>query len=163
MPVTTSLPIPLPHALFAVSPIAGAVAVYTWRLRETDRPLSVPRIVIPPAAMSTGFGMFLLPMFRVPWTWAVGAFLLGALVLSYPLVRASTLSRRGDAIIMRRSPALFIVLAVLLAIRLALRAWIGQHVSPMQTGALFFVLAFGMILRWRVTMLGQFRALTAAD
>ena len=143
------LPLRIPHVLLAVSPLAGAAAVFAWRLRETDRPLSVPRIVIPPAAMSTGFGMFLLPTFRVPWGWALGAFLLGALVLSYPLVRASTLARRGEAVVMRRSPALFLVLGALLAVRLALRAWVGAYVSAPQTGALFFVLAFGMVVRWR--------------
>jgi membrane protein CcdC involved in cytochrome C biogenesis len=31
-----------------------------------------------------------------------------------------------------------------------------------QTAGLFFVLAFGMIVRWRVKMLLQYRALTAA-
>jgi membrane protein CcdC involved in cytochrome C biogenesis len=162
MPAPTAFPIPVPHALLAASPIAGAVAVFTWRLRETDRPLSVPRIVIPPAAMSTGFGMFLLPPFRVPWSWALGAFLLGALVLAWPLVRTSTLSRRGDAVVMRRSPALFVVLGALLVVRLALRAWVGAYLSVPQTGALFFVLAFGMIVRWRWTMLARFRALRGA-
>lgn len=157
-----SLPLRLPPLVLAVGPLAGAAAVVAWRLRETDRPLSVPRIVIPPATMSTGFGMFLLPAFRIPWAWGLGAFLLGALVLAWPLVRTSTLSRRGDAVVMRRSPALFLVLGGLLAVRLALRAWVGAHVSAAQTGALFFVLAFGMIVRWRATMLAQYRVLRAA-
>jgi membrane protein CcdC involved in cytochrome C biogenesis len=30
-----------------------------------------------------------------------------------------------------------------------------------QTAGLFFVLAFGMIVRWRMSMLMEFRALTA--
>jgi membrane protein CcdC involved in cytochrome C biogenesis len=30
-----------------------------------------------------------------------------------------------------------------------------------QTGGLFFILAFGMILRWRLNMFFQYRALTA--
>ena len=48
--------------------------------------------MLPPLAMSTGFVMFLSPEFRVPWSWAAGAFVLGALVLSYPLLRTSRLA-----------------------------------------------------------------------
>jgi membrane protein CcdC involved in cytochrome C biogenesis len=32
-----------------------------------------------------------------------------------------------------------------------------------QTAALFFVLAFGMILRWRLSLYHSYRALTAAE
>lgn len=144
-----------------IAPVAGGAAVLAWRVRETKSPLSTPKIVIPPLAMSTGFSMFLMPAFRVPWLWAVGAFLLGALVLSYPLGRTSTLERRGDVVVMQRSRAFLVILVGLLAVRIALRGYIGQLVSPRQTAAIFFILAFGMILRWRVGMYRQYRRLLA--
>ena len=43
--------------------------------------------------------------------------------------------------------------------RLALRGYVEDLLSPQQTAAVFFVLAFGMILRWRVAMWREFRRL----
>jgi membrane protein CcdC involved in cytochrome C biogenesis len=63
-----------------LAPLAGALAVLAWRIRETQRPLTRRSIVLPPLAMSTGLAMFLAPGFRVPWSWALGAFLAGGLV-----------------------------------------------------------------------------------
>jgi hypothetical protein len=63
-----------------LAPLAGALAVLAWRIRETQRPLTRRSMVLPPLAMSTGLAMFLAPGFRVPWSWALGAFLAGGLV-----------------------------------------------------------------------------------
>lgn len=141
--------------------LMGMSAVMLWRLRESRRALTVPRIVLPPLAMSTGFLMFLAPPARISWDWAAAAFLLGALVLSYPLIRTSVLTRAGEAVTMRRSRAFLVVLLALAVLRLALREYVDHLLSPLQTGAVFFVLAFGMIVRWRAGMLLQYRALMA--
>jgi membrane protein CcdC involved in cytochrome C biogenesis len=89
----------------------------------------------------------------VPWTYASAAFAFGALVLSIPLARTSRLVRNGDAIVMQRSKAFLWILLGLVVVRFALRAYVEHIVTPLQTGALLFMLAFGMILRWRATML----------
>ena len=62
---------------------------------------------------------------------------------------------------MRRSPGFILILLGLLGLRLALHDYIGHVLPARQTAALFFVLAFGMILRWRVTMYFNFRAMQA--
>ena len=62
---------------------------------------------------------------------------------------------------MERSKAFLLILLGLFAIRIALHNYIGHLISPGQTGAVFFLLAFGMILRWRVAMLLEYRALRA--
>jgi len=36
---------------------------------------------------------------------------------------------------------------------------VEQYLGPLQTGALFYLLAFGMIVRWRVGMLREYRRL----
>ena len=39
----------------------------------------------------------------------------------------------------------------------------GHLLPPLQTGALFFVLAFGMISRWRAGMYFKYRRLMAGE
>ncbi len=142
--------------LLVLASLAGAGAVIVWRFRETSSPVSVRKIIVPPLAMSTGFFMFLAPATRVPLSWASVALLVGALVFSYPMAKTSRLTRRGDLILMERSKAFLWILVGLVALRFALRAYVEQFVTPVQTGALFYLLAFGMIVRWRATMLVQY-------
>jgi membrane protein CcdC involved in cytochrome C biogenesis len=148
--------IPLTKLIPMLAPVVGGSAVLAWRIRETRTPVTTRKIVIPPLGMSTGFAMFFVPSMRIPWSWAIGAFLVGALVLAVPLGRTSTLERSGDVVLMRRSNGFLLILLVLLAIRVALHEWIGELLPPKETGSLFFVLAFGMILRWRVGMLVRY-------
>jgi membrane protein CcdC involved in cytochrome C biogenesis len=150
------------HLAPLVSSIVGALAVLAWRLRETQRPVSTRTIVLPPLLMSTGFVMFTRPEFRVPWPWAAGAFVVGALLLSYPLLRTSRLAREGDTVVMHRSRAFLLILLGLVGVRLALRDYVGQLLPVTQTAAVFFILAFGMIVRWRAWMLTEYRRLTIA-
>jgi membrane protein CcdC involved in cytochrome C biogenesis len=53
------------------------------------------------------------------------------------------------------------VLVVLAAIRIAARSYLDSVITVEQSAALFFVLAFGMILRWRTSMLLEYRQLTS--
>jgi len=140
--------------------LAGLVAVLVWRVREGRTAVSIKKIVIPPLGMATGFSMFILPAFRIPWAWATIAFLIGALGLAYPLLRTSRLVRQGDTVMMQRSTAFFTVILVLAAIRILARDYFNTLLTLQQTAALFFVLAFGMILRWRSSMFFEYRSLT---
>ncbi len=149
-------------ALLAAASVAGAAAVFTWRLRETSRPITARKIVLPPLGMSTGFSMFLYPPTRVPVAWAIAAFATGVVLLCWPLVKTSKLARQGNAIMLKRSKAFLWILLGLVAVRLTARAWVEQRLSPMQTGSLFFLVAFGMILPWRVLMLLEYRKIAAS-
>jgi membrane protein CcdC involved in cytochrome C biogenesis len=143
--------------------LAGLVAVIAWRLRETRSAVSFRKIVIPPLGMATGFSMFFVPAFRIPWAWAGIAFLIGAVALAWPLLLTTRLERKGDVVMMKRSSAFLVVLLVLAAIRFLARGYFDTVLNAQQTAALFFVLAFGMILRWRTKLLVDFRKLTAGD
>jgi membrane protein CcdC involved in cytochrome C biogenesis len=140
--------------------LLGFIVILLWRIREGQTPVTAKKILIPPLGMATGFSMFFVPLFRIPWLWALTAFLVGALLLAWPLVRTSRLHRVGDRIMMHRSKAFFIVIVVLALIRLLARNYVGHFITLEQTAALFFVLAFGMIVRWRVQMYRQYRRLT---
>ena len=131
----------------------------TWRAHEARRAVTVRSILIPPLGMSTGLLMFVVPATRVPLAWAAGAFALGVVAFAIPLIRTSKLARQGEVIVVQRSRAFAVILLVLVGLRFGLREWVEQYVSPLQTGALLFLLAFGAVLRWRLTMLRELRAL----
>jgi membrane protein CcdC involved in cytochrome C biogenesis len=152
------------HISFGTSVIGslvGLLGVLVWRVREARSAVTIRKIIIPPLGMATGFSMFFVPAFRVPWTWAVIAFLVGMIALAYPLLITSRLVRDGDAIMMRRSNAFFLVVIALAAIRFFARGYLDTFLSLQQTAGLFFVLAFGMILRWRMRMFFEYRTLAA--
>jgi membrane protein CcdC involved in cytochrome C biogenesis len=151
----------MPHlnVLSLISSVVGAIVVLMWRVRETRRPVSAKSIVIPPLGMATGFSMFIVPMFRVPLTWGIGAFAAGAIALAYPLMRTSRLVREGDAVMLQRSNVFFAVLILLAGIRIGARSYFDHVLTVQQTAGLFFVLAFGMIVRWRAQMFVEYRAL----
>jgi membrane protein CcdC involved in cytochrome C biogenesis len=142
-----------------VTSIVGFIGVMLWRVREGRSPVTLRKIVIPPLGMATGFSMFVVPAFRIPLYWGALAFLIGAIFLAYPLLLTSNLVKEGEAIMMRRSNAFFIVIIVLFAIRFLARSYLDSIISIQQSAALFFVLAFGMIVHWRMRMLLQYRSL----
>lgn len=146
----------------AVGSVIGLVGVLVWRIREGRTAVTVRKIIIPPLGMATGFSMFFVPAFRVPILWAAVAFLIGAVLLAWPLLRTSRLIRDGERIMMQRSNAFFAVVIFLAAIRYLARGYFDSIMTIQQTAGLFFILAFGMILRWRMRMLSEYRTLTAA-
>ena len=153
-----------PHitvASSAITSLLGFMGVMAWRIREGRTAVTARKIIIPPMGMATGFCMFFAPAFRVPLLWAAIAFIIGAVLLAWPLLATSRLVRDGDAIMMKRSGAFFAVVVVLFAIRYFARGYFDSIMTLEQTAALFFVLAFGMILRWRLSMLREYRLLTA--
>jgi membrane protein CcdC involved in cytochrome C biogenesis len=147
-----------PFASSLVLSLVGFLTILAWRIRETHSPLTLRKIVAPPMGMSTGLCMFAAPAFRVPWPWALVSVSLGATILAYPLLRTTDLHAdpTTGTLKMKRSPAFFFVFVGVALLRFIARAWISQLVSVPQTAALFFLLAYGMILRWRFAMARQF-------
>jgi membrane protein CcdC involved in cytochrome C biogenesis len=149
---------PIPSILVS---LAGLVAVTMWRLREARTAVSLRKIVIPPMGMATGFSMFLVPAFRIPWAWAGLAFVTGAVALAWPMLLTTRLERRGETVMMKRSGAFLLVILVLAAIRFLARGYFDTILTGQQTAGVFFILAFGMIVCWRAKMLMDFRKLTS--
>jgi len=141
--------------------LAGLVGVIAWRLREARTAITLKKIVIPPLGMATGFSMFIMPAFRVHWAWAAAAFVVGYAALSYPLLLTTRLVQQGDVVMMKRSSAFLAVIVVLAAIRFFARGYFDTIVTTQQSAGIFFILAFGMIVRWRTSLLIDFRRLTA--
>jgi membrane protein CcdC involved in cytochrome C biogenesis len=60
---------------------------------------------------------------------------------------------------MQRSRAFLAILLGLAAVRLALRDYVGHLLPPRETASVFFLLAFGMIVRGRLWMYFRYRAI----
>ena len=148
-------------ALTALVSLGGLAGVLAWRVREGRTAVTLKKIVMPPLGMATGFCMFFYPPCRVPFLWGFAAFLIGAIVLAYPLLATSDLHLHNGEIRMKRSSMFFAVIIVLALIRWAARGYFDSFLSLEQTGAIFYLLAFGMILRWRAKLFLAYRVLTA--
>jgi membrane protein CcdC involved in cytochrome C biogenesis len=107
--------------------------------------------------------MFLYPPCRVPFLWGLAAFLIGAVLFAVPLLLTSDLHLHNEEIRMKRSSAFFAVIIVLAVIRWAAHGYFDRVLSLEQTGAIFYLLAFGMVLRWRLKLLLAYRALCAGQ
>ncbi|MCM3717046.1 CcdC family protein [Fictibacillus phosphorivorans] len=136
--------------------IIMGIIIFNFRMRETREPVTSKKIIIPPIAMSTGFLQFVFPAFHVTWTEAGEAFLVG-MMFSIFLIMTSKFEIRGDQVYLVRSKAFIFIIIGLFAIRLALKWYIGASVSLFETSSLFFIVAFGMILPWRLAMLFLFK------
>ena len=133
------------------------------RMKASHRPVTIRKILIPPLGMSTGFLMFVVPETHVPWLWALIALLVGWFIFSYPLIWSTKFERINGEIFATRSRSFVFILLGLLAVRLILHEVIQRYVTIPQTGGLFFLLAFGMIVRWRVYMYKHYQEVIASD
>jgi membrane protein CcdC involved in cytochrome C biogenesis len=133
-----------------------AIFVIFIRIKAARKPTNAKKIILPPFFMATGFLMFLLPQFRLPLYEVFEAFFLGCL-FSILLIKTSKFEVRGTDVFLKRSKLFIVILFGLLAIRLALKAYVGNLITYEETSGLFFILAFGMILPWRVAMFFSYK------
>lgn len=141
-----------------VIPLIMAVGVIFLRMRRARKPVSVKSIILPPFFMATGFAMFLFPGAATSPMYEAIALLLGIL-FSIPLIISSRFEVIGQDIYLKPSPLLFIILGGLLVVRIIIKLLINDSFTTIQTAGLFFVLAFGMLVSWRLAMLYNYRQL----
>ncbi|KGX87563.1 CcdC family protein [Pontibacillus litoralis] len=135
-----------------------AVTMIFVRMRAAKKPASVKKIILPPVFMSTGALMFLFQPFRVEWLQVVEAFTLGVF-FSIFLIKTSKFEIKDQDIYLIPSKAFVFILFGLLIVRIVLKLIIGNGISLGETSGMFFLLAFGMILSWRIAMLLQYKRL----
>lgn len=147
------------HIITPIIALIAASTVAYFRIRATRKPAQPFKMIIPPLGMTTGFFMFLYPPTHIPWLWAMITFLAGCIFLAIPLIQTSRFEVRDGQIYLKRSKAFVVVLLLLLSIRIALHPYVEHHLNLYQTGAVFFILAYGMLLPWRITMYVQLKRL----
>ncbi|MBU9712267.1 CcdC family protein [Evansella tamaricis] len=142
--------------LLSVFGLMMALIALFVRMKSMRQPANVKKIIIPPVAMSTGFMMFLYPPTR-PSLLEVGEAFLVGLIFSILLIKLSTFEIRDNHIYLKRSKAFPFILIGLLFIRLIVKLVLGIHFEYEVLAGMFFILAFGMILPWRIAMLVKYK------
>lgn len=139
--------------LFAV---CMGIGMSVMRMRAHKRPINAKRIIIPPFAMSTGALMFIFEPFRLTTAEIVEVVILGALC-SLLLIWKTKFEIRDNEIYLQKSKAFVFILFGLLAIRIIVKLILQDSVDIGELAGMFFLLAFSMIICWRIAMLIKYQ------
>lgn len=132
-----------------------AVTMIVFRMKQAEKPTSKRKIILPPVFMSSGALMFLIPVFRISMLEVLEVLVVGAF-FSIFLIKSTKFEIRQDQIYVIPSKSFIFILVGLLIIRLIIKQIIGSTISFGETSGMFFLLAFGMILTWRLDMLVRY-------
>lgn len=128
------------------------------RMKAAKKPASAKKIILPPIFMSTGALMFLFEPFRVAPMQVLEAVAVGML-FSIFLIKTSKFEIRDNEIYLKRSKSFAFILIGLLILRIILKLILSSTIEVGELGGMFWILAFGMIVPWRVAMYIQYRKL----
>lgn len=145
-----------------VGAVCMGIFVLFIRLRAQKKPVTAKKIIIPPIAMSTGALMFIFEAFRVAPLQIAEAALIGAL-FSTILIVTSKFEVRDGIIFMKQSKAFPFILVGLLIIRIIMKLVFANSLDFGELGGMFYIMAFSMILPWRLAMLVKFKKLEKAQ
>nr|WP_273716695.1 cytochrome c biogenesis protein CcdC [Alkalihalobacillus pseudalcaliphilus] len=133
-----------------------AVIVIFIRLKSQLKPVTAKKIVLPPLFMSTGFLMFLYEPTHLHGIQIIESVALGIL-FSFLLIKTSKFERIDSHIYLKRSKMFVFILIGLLVVRILLRVVLGYSIEVETLAGMFFVMAFSMILPWRIAMLRSYK------
>ncbi|WWL78900.1 CcdC protein domain-containing protein [Bacillus altitudinis] len=139
--------------------VCMAVAVMFIRIKSSAKPATAKKIILPPIFMSTGALMFFVPMFRVTGAEFLEAITVG-MFFSIFLIKTSKFEIRGNEIYLKRSKAFMFILIGLLVLRIGMKTILSSSIDYGALSGMFWILAFGMIVPWRVAMYLSFRKLS---
>ncbi|MER3125154.1 CcdC protein domain-containing protein [Bacillus pumilus] len=139
--------------------ICMAVAVMFIRIKSSAKPATAKKIILPPIFMSTGALMFFVPIFRVTGAEFLEAITVG-MFFSIFLIKTSKFEIRGNEIYLKRSKAFVFILIGLLVLRIGMKTILSSSIDYGSLSGMFWILAFGMIVPWRVAMYLSFRKLS---
>ncbi len=138
--------------------IGMGIMVTTLRAKSAKRPANAKKILLPPLFMSTGALMFVFPFFRVTGAQFIEALLAG-LAFSIVLIWTSKFERRDGDIYLKQSKAFIFILIGLLILRVVAKLILSSSIDIGSLSGMFWILAFGMIVPWRIAMFIRFKKL----
>ena len=130
--------------------------VMVIRMRASKKPTNEKKIIIPPIAMSSGAVMFLFEQFRVSPMEILEASAVGIL-FSTILIATSKFEVKGQEIYLKRSKAFAFILIGLLIFRIIAKMILSSSIDVGELAGMFWILAFAMLVPWRIAMLIQFK------
>ena len=128
------------------------------RMKAAKQPTNVKKIILPPIFMSSGALMYFVPEFRLTPMEILEAVVVGML-FSILLIKTSKFEIRDNDIYLKRSKAFIFILVGLLAVRLLLKSILSSTIDIGQLSGMFFLLAFSMIVPWRLAMYSSYKKL----
>ncbi|PFT63755.1 CcdC family protein [Bacillus thuringiensis] len=144
--------------LSSVIAFCMTVGVMFLRFKAAKKPVTKKKIILPPIFMSTGAMMYFLLEFRLTSLEIVEAISIG-LIFSIFLIKTSKFEIRGQEIYLKRSKAFVFILIGLLVVRIVFKTYLSQSLDLGQLSGMFFLLAFAMIVSWRIAMYRSFTKL----
>jgi len=149
----------IPSQYYVIGSTIMAIFMGTFvmviRMRASKKPTNEKKIIIPPIAMSSGALMFLFEQFRVPPMQILEAAAVG-MVFSTILIATSKFEVKGQDIYLKRSKAFVFILIGLLVFRVIAKMILSSSIDVGELAGMFWILAFAMLLPWRIAMLVQF-------
>ncbi|WP_409275839.1 CcdC family protein [Neobacillus sp. SCS-31] len=142
----------------SIGAIGMAMLAMFVRMKAAKKPASIKKIILPPVFMSSGALMYIVPQFRLTPLEIAEAVIVGML-FSILLIKTSAFEIKGNDIYLKRSKAFFIILVGLLVVRIILKAILSTTIDYGEVSGMFFLLAFSMIVPWRIAMYRDFKKL----
>ena len=135
-----------------------AVFVMFLRLKAAKKPTNAKKIILPPFFMATGAIMYFIPKFRLTGM-EIGEAVIVGMLFSIFLIKTSKFEIRENDIYLKRSKAFIFILIGLLVIRIIMKSILSSTIDPFQLSGMFFLLAFSMLLPWRIAMYRDYKKL----
>lgn len=135
----------------------GILALFV-RMKAAKKPTNARKIILPPVFMSSGALMYVVPQFRLTGMEIIEVVILG-MVFSILLIKTAKFEIRENEIYLKRSKAFIYILAGLLIVRLALKSILSTTIDFGELSGMFFLLAFSMIVPWRLAMYLNYKKL----
>jgi membrane protein CcdC involved in cytochrome C biogenesis len=143
----------------SIGAIGMAILAMFIRMKAAKKPATAKKIILPPIFMSTGALMFIHPYFRVSALEVFEAVVIGML-FSILLIKTSKFEIRDNEIFLKRSKAFMYILFGLLVLRVLMKSILSLTIDYGEISGMFWILAFGMIVPWRVAMYINYRKLS---
>ncbi|WP_088072441.1 CcdC family protein [Gottfriedia luciferensis] len=128
-----------------------ALGVIVIRIKAAKKPTNLKKIILPPIFMSTGAFMYLVPEFRLTGSEVLEAIFIG-MFFSLFLIKTSKFEIINNEIYLKRSKAFIFILLGLLVVRIIMKLYLSSSIDVSQLSGMFFLLAFSMIVPWRLAM-----------
>lgn len=128
-------------------------------MKESKQPTSAKKILLPPLFMSTGALMYVFPFFRIGVSEMIEASIAGFL-FSIFLIVTTKFEIRDNDIYLKRSKTFIFILIGLVIIRLVAKLILSSSIHVGTMAGMFWMLAFTMIVPWRIAMYIRYRKLT---